>query len=126
MKMSEKISIIVPIYNVKQYLTCCLNSLINQTYQNIEILCVDDGSTDGSSDICDKYAEVDSRVRVVTVEYPLLENVALIIQRAIISCLLMVMIGLIAILLSYVYFMRENFLQNVFCFHMQKNMKVSL
>lgn len=65
MKMSEKISIIVPIYNVKQYLTCCLNSLINQTYQNIEILCVDDGSTDGSSDICDKYAEVDSRVRVV-------------------------------------------------------------
>ena len=119
--MSEKISIIVPIYNVKQYLTCCLNSLINQTYQNIEILCVDDGSTDGSSDICDKYAEVDSRVRVVHKD-----NVALIIQRAIISCLLMVMIGLIAILLSYVYFMRENFLQNVFCFHMQKNMKVSL
>ncbi len=55
--MSEQydlISIIVPVYNVKNYLEQCLNSLANQTYKNIEVLLVNDGSTDGSDKICEK------------------------------------------------------------------------
>jgi len=59
------ISIIVPIYNVKNYLTKCIESIIHQTYQNLEIILVDDGSTDGSSQICDAYAEKDSRIVVI-------------------------------------------------------------
>ncbi|MCM1089524.1 MAG: glycosyltransferase family 2 protein [Muribaculum sp.] len=59
------ISIIVPIYNVKDYLTKCIESIINQTYQNLEIILVDDGSTDGSGQICDAYAEKDSRIVVI-------------------------------------------------------------
>lgn len=57
------ISIIVPIYNVEKYLEQCIDSLVHQTYQNIEILLVDDGSTDQSGLICDRFATVDSRVR---------------------------------------------------------------
>ena len=59
------ISIIVPIYNVKDYLAKCIESIIHQTYQNLEIILVDDGSTDGSSQICDTYAEKDSRIVVI-------------------------------------------------------------
>lgn len=51
----DKISIIVPVYNVEQYLEECINSIINQTYKNIEVLLIDDGSTDGSGEICRKY-----------------------------------------------------------------------
>ena len=58
------ISIIIPIYNIKEYLPICLNSLITQTYQNFEIILVDDGSTDGSSTICDEYSSKDSRIKV--------------------------------------------------------------
>lgn len=59
------ISIIVPIYNCKQYLHKCLDSLIHQTYSNIEILLIDDGSTDGSASICEEYCRNDARVRVI-------------------------------------------------------------
>ena len=65
MKANEKISVIVPVYNVKLYLHKCVDSILNQTYQNIEVLLIDDGSTDGSSDICDSYTEKDSRIKVV-------------------------------------------------------------
>lgn len=60
------ISIIVPIYNVAQYLPKCLDSLLNQTYENIEIICVNDGATDGSSDILEKYAAKDKRIKIIT------------------------------------------------------------
>ena len=56
------VSIIVPVYNVDKYLERCIQSLINQTYTNIQILLVDDGSTDNSGEICDKYAKIDRRI----------------------------------------------------------------
>lgn len=62
--MNSKISIIVPVYNVEEYLEECLESIINQTYKNIEIILIDDGSTDRSGEICDKYSKIDSRVKV--------------------------------------------------------------
>jgi glycosyltransferase involved in cell wall biosynthesis len=63
--MEDLISIIVPIYNVEQYLKRCVNSLINQTYKNIEIILVDDGSLDNCPKLCDEYAKKDSRIKVV-------------------------------------------------------------
>ena len=63
-----KISIIVPIYNVEKYLERCINSLINQTYKNIEIILVNDGSTDNSLIICEKYKNIDSRIILVNKE----------------------------------------------------------
>lgn len=59
------ISIIVPIYNVKDYLCECIDSILNQTYTDLEILLVDDGSTDGSGEICDRYKTLDSRIQVL-------------------------------------------------------------
>lgn len=58
------VSVIVPVYNVEAYLKRCLHSLCTQTYQNIEILLVDDGSTDGSGAICDEFHEKDARIKV--------------------------------------------------------------
>lgn len=61
----NKVSIIVPIYNAKKYLARCVKSLTDQTYKNIEIILVDDGSTDGSSELCEKYKDEDRRIVVV-------------------------------------------------------------
>lgn len=59
------ISIIVPVYQVKEYIDECVESLLTQTYSNLEILLVDDGSTDGSGEMCDTYAAKDARVRAI-------------------------------------------------------------
>ena len=59
------VSVIVPVYNVEDYLERCLESIIKQTFSNIEIICVDDGSTDRSGELLDKYAEIDSRIIVI-------------------------------------------------------------
>jgi len=63
-----KVSVIVPVYNVKQYLARCLDSILAQTERDLEIICVDDGSSDGSAGILSAYAERDVRIRVVTQE----------------------------------------------------------
>ncbi len=60
-----EISIIIPVYNVKQYLHQCMNSILQQSFKGIEIICVDDGSTDGSSEILDTFANKDSRVHII-------------------------------------------------------------
>lgn len=60
-----KLSVIVPVYNTKKYLKQCLESLINQTYKEIEIILVDDGSTDSSGQLCDEYQSKDARIRVI-------------------------------------------------------------
>ena len=61
----SKISVIVPVYNVEQYLPQCLDSIINQTYKDLEIICVDDGSPDNSGKILDEYAKKDNRIKVI-------------------------------------------------------------
>ena len=62
--MSE-ISVIIPVYNTEAYLSRCIESVIGQTYGDWELLLVGDGSTDGSGDICDRYAKLDGRIRVM-------------------------------------------------------------
>ena len=61
--MSEKISVVVPVYNVEQYLRKCIDSLIDQSYDNLEIVLVDDGATDNCGAICDEYAEKYNNVK---------------------------------------------------------------
>lgn len=65
MNREHLISVIVPVYNVEDYLTRCVDSIRSQTYENLEIILVDDGSKDGSGKICDAYAAKDSRIRVI-------------------------------------------------------------
>lgn len=60
------VSVIVPVYNKEKYLSRCLDSIVNQTCREIEIILVDDGSTDGSGEICRRYAQSDPRIRVIT------------------------------------------------------------
>ena len=62
--MQPLLSIIVPIYNVEQYVDRCIQSILNQTYQNLEIILVDDGATDCSGVIADSYAAKDKRIKV--------------------------------------------------------------
>ncbi len=59
-----KVSVIIPVYNVERYLRECLDSVINQTLRDIEIICVDDGSTDHSAAILEEYAKADSRITI--------------------------------------------------------------
>ena len=59
------VSVIVPVYNISGYLERCLQSILSQTYVDLEIILVDDGSEDSSGQICDQYAEIDNRIRVI-------------------------------------------------------------
>lgn len=61
----KKVSVIIPVYNVENYLSQCMESVLNQTYSNLEIILVDDGSTDSSGIICDSFAKKDERIRVI-------------------------------------------------------------
>lgn len=63
--MINTISVIIPVYNVGRYLSQCLESVLNQSYQELEVILIDDGSTDRSGEICDFYAQKDGRVRVI-------------------------------------------------------------
>ena len=63
--MEKLVSVVVPVYNVENYLTECLDSITNQTYRNFEVILVDDGSTDGSSQMCDEIAREDERIHVI-------------------------------------------------------------
>ena len=61
----KKISIIVPVYQAEKYISKCIESIVNQTYKNLEIILIDDGSTDRSGEICDEYGKKDNRIVVV-------------------------------------------------------------
>lgn len=60
-----KISVIIPVYNTEKYLRECLNSVLRQTYVDLEVIAVDDGSTDGSGDILENFAKTDKRLKVI-------------------------------------------------------------
>ncbi len=60
-----QVSVVVPVYNVQEYLSECLESILHQTYGALEIILIDDGSTDGSLELCDRYAKKDTRIRVI-------------------------------------------------------------
>ena len=62
---TPKISVIVPVYKVEPYLDQCISSIVNQTYPNLEIILVDDGSPDNCPAMCDAWAEKDRRIRVI-------------------------------------------------------------
>ena len=64
-EMTSLISLIVPVYQVEPYLRRCLDSIVNQTYRNLEIILIDDGSPDRSGAICDEYASRDQRIIVI-------------------------------------------------------------
>ena len=72
--MAPKISLIVPVFNVEKYVSKCLDSLVAQTLKDIEIICVDDCSTDNSLQIIEKYASKDSRIEIVVLAIHL-ENI---------------------------------------------------
>lgn len=66
LKFTPLVSVVIPVYNVEKYLRQCLDSVVNQTLKEIEIICVDDGSTDSSPQILEKYAATDARVKILT------------------------------------------------------------
>lgn len=68
MNENIKVSVIIPVYNSAQYLTKCIESMLNQTLKEIEIICVDDGSTDESLAIIKNYKKLDSRIKILTQE----------------------------------------------------------
>lgn len=63
--MNEKISVIIPVYNFKKYFNKCITSVLSQSYQNIDVILVDDSSRDGSGEICDGYVKKDNRVKTI-------------------------------------------------------------
>ena len=65
MQYDPLVSVIIPVYNVEPYLKEALDSVLDQSYQNLEIILIDDGSTDRSGKICDDYSETDDRIRVI-------------------------------------------------------------
>ena len=66
--MQPKLSVIIPVYNVEKYIRQCLDSIVNQTYRNLEIILIDDGSPDNCGLICDEYAANDERIPQETME----------------------------------------------------------
>lgn len=62
---NPKVTVVLPIYNVEKYLNRCIQSVVNQSYNNLEIILVDDGSTDRSGTLCDEWEKKDSRIRVI-------------------------------------------------------------
>ena len=74
--MTPKVSIIIPVYNVEEYLKTCLNSAINQTLNDIEIICINSGTEDNSAVILEEYAKNDTRIRIITLEENLGQGVA--------------------------------------------------
>ena len=64
--MKEKISVVIPVYNVEKYLSRCLDSVINNSYKNLEIICIDDESPDNSLNILKEYSKKDSRMRIIS------------------------------------------------------------
>ena len=65
MENKALISVVIPVYNVEEYISRCISSILEQTYRNLQIILVDDGSTDKSGEICDEYAKADRRVTVI-------------------------------------------------------------
>lgn len=63
--MNQLVTVIIPVYNVNEYIAGCLDSVLGQTHKNLEVIVVNDGSTDGSAETCDRYAASDSRIRVL-------------------------------------------------------------
>ena len=64
--MNDLVSVIIPVYNAERYLNECIQSVLNNTYSNFELLCIDDGSTDKSLEILKKFACLDSRIKIIT------------------------------------------------------------
>ena len=65
---NDLISVVIPVYNVEQYLPKCIESIMSQTYKNLEIILVNDGSTDGSQKICEEYKSIDNRIKIINKE----------------------------------------------------------
>ena len=68
MVYSMKVSVIIPVYNKENYLKECLNSVLRQSFNDMEIICINDGSTDGSLSILEKYSSNDDRIKIISTE----------------------------------------------------------